>query len=100
MATLGFRYRRRCVNMSPFLPDRSSMLRGSRQSQSDTWICHEGAPQWSVLGPLMISSYVSPVARIFDCFNISYHQYADDTQFHTAVRSSEDTSRLFKWLRK
>ena len=48
-------------------------------SRSDTWICYEGVPQGSVLGPLMFSSYVSPIARIFDCFNISYHQYADDT---------------------
>ncbi len=63
-------------------------------SRSDTWICHEGVPQGSVLGPLLFSSYVSPIARIFDRFDISYHQYADDTQLYTAVRSSEDTSRL------
>ena len=44
----------------------------------------------------MFSSYVSPIARIFDYFNISYHQYADDTQLYTAVRSAEDTSRLLR----
>src|SRR6218665_257024 len=48
-------------------------------SRSDTWICHEGVPQGSVLGPLLFSSYMSPIARIFDRFDISYHQYADDT---------------------
>ena len=44
----------------------------------------------------MFSSYVSPIARIFDCFNISYHQYADDTQLYTAERSGDDTSRLLR----
>src|SRR6218665_1096534 len=56
----------------------------------ETWICHEGVPQGSVLGPLLFS----PIARIFDRFDVSYHQYADDTQLYTAVRSSENTSRL------
>src|SRR6218665_1900197 len=66
-------------------------------SRSDTWICLEGVPQGSVLGPLLFSSYVSPIARIkFDRFDISYHQCADDTQLYTAVQSSEDTSRLLK----
>src|SRR6218665_698944 len=63
-------------------------------SRSDTWICHEGVPQGSVLGPLLFSSYESPIARIFDRFDIGYHQYADDTQLYTAARSSEDTSTL------
>src|SRR6218665_2296324 len=69
-------------------------------SRSDTWICHEGVPQGSVLGLLLFSSYVSPIARIFDRFDISYHQYADNTQLYTAVRSSEDTSRLLMCVKE
>src|SRR6218665_2486992 len=42
----------------------------------------------------MFSSYVSPIARVFDRFDISYHQYANNTQLYTVVWSSEDTSRL------
>src|SRR6218665_1533776 len=81
--------------MAPFLPDRSSMVYVAVcNSRSDTWICHEGVPQGSVLGPLLFSSYVSPIARIFDRFDVIYHQYADDIQLYTAVRSSEDISRL------
>ena len=67
---------------------------------SDTWICHEGVPQGSVLGPLLFSSYVSPIAIIFDRFDISYHQYADDTQLYTAARSSEDAAHVlvpYQW---
>ena len=41
-------------------------------SKSVAWRCREGVPQGSVLGPLIFSGYVSPIARIFDLsvFNI------------------------------
>jgi len=78
-----------------YLTDRLCYL-AVGNSRSDTWICHEGVPQGSVLGPSMFLSYVSPIARIFDRFDISYHQYADDTQLYTEVRSSENTPRLLK----
>ena len=79
----------------PTWPIVNAMLQSAtlvRTSGSATKACHRGAC-WD---RLMFSSYVSPIARIFDYFNISYHQYADDTQLYTAVRSAEDTSRLLR----
>ena len=47
-----------------------------------------------MLGPLIFSGYVAPIARIFDHFSIQYHQYADDTQLYTAVKSPADQTQL------
>ena len=63
-------------------------------SRSVAWRCREGVPQGSVLGPLIFSGYVSPIARIFDHFSIQYHQYADDTQLYTTVKSPADQTQL------
>ena len=63
-------------------------------SRSAAWRCREGVPQGSVLGPLIFSGYVSPIARIFDHFGIQYHQYADDTQLYTTVKSPADQKQL------
>ena len=45
-------------------------------------------PQGSVLGPLLFTVYVSPIGRLIENCNISYHAYADDTQLFTALTSS------------
>ena len=63
---------------------------------SPTVCCVTGVPQGSVPGPLIFSIFPTPDGRtIFGC-NISYHQYADDTQLYTSVDSSSsaDVTRL------
>ena len=55
--------------------------------KSDVWSCDSGVPQGSVLGPVLFSAFVSPISRIMESHGIMYHQYADDTQLYTEVRS-------------
>ena len=59
--------------------------------RSDVWSCDSGVPQGSVLGPILFSAFVSPISRIMEAHGIKYHQYADDTQLYTEVRSLDST---------
>jgi len=81
--------------ISSYLADRSQHVRvGS--SRSPPTVCVHGVPQGSVLGPILFSLYIAPVANIISAFNVSHHQYADDTQLYIALNHDniDDTSNL------
>ena len=46
-------------------------------------------PQGSVIGPLLFNLYSSDLATIAQRHNLSFHQYADDTQLYSSCVSGE-----------
>jgi len=51
-----------------------------------------GVPQCSVLGPLLFSLYISPIASIITQQDIHHAQYADDTQQYVELRDGTDSA--------
>jgi len=47
-----------------------------------------------VLGPLLFAIYCSPIANVIAHHGVQYHQYADDTQLHLAMRADNTPAGL------
>ena len=47
--------------------------------------CATGVPQGSVLGPLLFTTYTSPVASTAASHNVRQQQYADDAQLFVSL---------------
>jgi Reverse transcriptase (RNA-dependent DNA polymerase) len=76
-----------------YLTGRSQFVRVG-QEKSSAVACEYGVPQGSVLGPLLYTLYVAPIAGIIASFNINHLQYADDTQLYMALDGTNVSTNL------
>ena len=67
-----------------YLTDRSFAVRTNGAS-SDNHLLNHGVPQGSVLGPILFTLYVLPLASVIESHDINHHMYADDTQLYQAA---------------
>ena len=66
--------------LSSYLSNRAQSILIENHSSYPSSIL-TGVPQGFVLGPLLFCFYTSPLGHIFSNCPVSYHLYADDTQF-------------------
>jgi len=75
------------------LTGRSQCVRAG-QSSSTFKHCSSGVSQGSVLGPLLFTTYISPISNIASNFGVSLQQYADDTQLHLCTAARDLAANL------
>ena len=84
--------------LQSYLSNRTQYVKLGNHSSSPVELL-AGVPQGSVLGPLLFTTYTSPLSNIIHGFEVSFHQYADDTSLFS-ILSSDSMSDQLRNLRK
>jgi len=79
--------------ITSYLSNRSQFVKVDNLS-SPPQPCLFGVPQGSVLGPLLFTIYVSPIASLLHQLGVKQHQYADDTQLYISISKPNAASDL------
>jgi len=74
--------------LQSYISNRSQFVKLGRHSSAPV-SCTSGVPQGSVLGPILFAAYTSLIGDLIRSFGVHHHQFADDTQVHLALRSSD-----------
>ena len=90
----SFRFRGNTLNwIASYLLHREQYVKcGSSASRVDPVV--HGVPQGSVLGPILFTLYIAPLASVINSFGVSHHQYADDTQLYIAISKADCIQKL------
>ena len=64
------------------------------QDVSSTTQLNTGVPQGLVLGPILFTSFISPIQFVTSQFNVDQQQYADDTQVFISLSKSNTLDRV------
>ena len=75
------------------LTGRSQFVKFGNHNSSCTSIT-TGVPQGTVLGPLLVTIYTSPITAIASAHCISQQQYADDTQLYIALSRNDSSTSI------
>ena len=92
--------------ISSYLADRMQFV-SIGNARSPPQDCTFGVPQGSVLGPVLFTLFLSPLA-VISSFGVDHHQYADDTQLYVSLslknavaqinRLTECTTAVYRWF--
>ena len=79
--------------LTSYLTGRSQFVKLGTCSSPAVQLTH-GVPQGSVLGPLLFTTYISPVSHLITSHNLGHHHYADDTQLFISITPKQYPSTI------